>query len=139
MTTSVLRTVTVRSFPNYRVEITARGHTFVGGEPPPEGDDAGPTAFEFLLAALGSCTVNTLLMYARRKGWPVESVVAHLAFERLLSGEGKREETIHVEVQVRGDLTEEQRARLLEIMQRCPVHRTLATPPRIEETLTVTP
>ncbi|GBD10434.1 hypothetical protein HRbin23_00075 [bacterium HR23] len=54
MTTGRIRTVTVRSLDHYRVQVTARGHTFVGDEPPPEGEDAGPSPYEFLLAALGT-------------------------------------------------------------------------------------
>ncbi|MCS7206623.1 MAG: hypothetical protein NZ951_01615 [Dehalococcoidia bacterium] len=54
MSTSRIRTVTVRSLSNYRVQVTARGHTFLGDEPPPEGEDAGPSPYEFLLAGLGT-------------------------------------------------------------------------------------
>ncbi|MCS7206624.1 MAG: OsmC family protein [Dehalococcoidia bacterium] len=83
-------------------------------------------------------------MYVRRKGWAVESITAQVSHQRVpveqkvpSEGPPPLEELIRVEVTVRGKLDEEQKARLLDIVKRCPVHRTLSTPPRFEETLTV--
>ncbi|GBD10435.1 hypothetical protein HRbin23_00076 [bacterium HR23] len=82
-------------------------------------------------------------MYVRRKGWAVESITAELSHQRVPApgaspaGPPALEDLIRLDVTVRGNLDDEQRARLLEIVGRCPVHRTLSRPPRIEETLTV--
>lgn len=85
-------------------------------------------------------------MYVRRKGWTVESITADLSHQRVPANQRppdgsppSLEDLIRLEVTVRGNLDEEQKARLLEIVGRCPVHRTLSRPPRIEETLKVVP
>ena len=84
------------------------------------GDDTGATPHELLLAALGSCTAMTLKLYAERKGWPLRDV--HVTLNGV-SGEGAY--IISREVAIDGDLDVEQRQRLLEIADKCPVHRTL--------------
>lgn len=126
----------------YSTQITTAHHSIIADEPAPEGDDLGPTPYELLLAALGSCTSMTLLMYARRKGWPLEEVQVELTHDRdhAVDCAGCEDKDLHVEVirrQIRllGPLSEDQRARLAEIAQRCPVHRTLTAAPRIEDVL----
>lgn len=94
------------------------------------GDDAGPAPHDFLLAALGACTSMTLKMYADRKGWPLESC-------EVLLRQGK-EGKVHVitrTVKLSGPLDDEQRARLLEIANKCPVHKTLTGELRIDSHL----
>lgn len=118
---------------------TAR-HQWIADEPKAVGgSDLGPSPYELLLMALGACTSMTLRMYARHKGLPLDDVEVRLTHERLHAGDCRdcdhtdgKLERIRVRLEVHGALTPEQRARLLEIAARCPVHRTLATPPAIE-------
>jgi len=125
--------VTVRSRPGtaYTTEIEAGSHAWLADEPAEaSGDDLGPNPYDLLLAALGSCTTMTLHAYARRKGWPLESAVVRLRHERHATpaDDGRatiRWEEIRREIELIGPLDDEQRARLLEIAGRCPVHRTI--------------
>jgi putative redox protein len=125
--------ITVRSGTNLQVEISDGTHLFVADEPKPIGDDAGPSPYDLLLAALGACTVMTLHMYARRKGWPLQSVETRLStrkvhaadFETCEDDPNARIDLIERELVLRGELDTEQRARLIEIADKCPVHRSL--------------
>lgn len=113
--------------------IDAGGHQLFADEPVDVGgDDRGPTPYELLLSALGACTSITVRMYADRKGWPLERIVVDLRHEKIHADDCAHCETekgyidrIHIEVTVEGPLDEEQRARLLDIAHKCPVHRTL--------------
>lgn len=117
----------------YTQSLIAGTHAFYADEPEADdGDDLGPSPYELLLWALGSCTAMTLLMYARRKGWPLEDVAVHLHHDRSHAADcerceepASRIERIEREITLAGNLSEEQRARLLEIAARCPVHRTI--------------
>lgn len=108
------------------VDCEARGREQRADEPREMGgEDTGPTPVELALMALGSCAVITARMYARRKGWPLESAEA-----RVFGAPG-----LTVELTLRGPLDEAQRARLREIADRCPVHRMLAEGVPVETTL----
>ncbi len=125
--------ITVRSGTNLQVEISDGTHLLVADEPKPVGDDAGPSPYDLLLAALGACKVMTLHMYARRKGWPLQSVETRLStrkvhaadFETCEDDPNARIDLIERELVLRGELDDEQRARLIEIADKCPVHRSL--------------
>jgi putative redox protein len=114
-------------------EISARAHRFVADEPVSNGGtDTGPTPYDLLLAALGSCASMTVALYARRRAWPLEQVTVRLRHFNIHATdcaecESKEVRLDRVEWTFRfsGALTGTQRARLLEIAQMCPVHRTL--------------
>ncbi len=115
---------------------TARGHVLTLDEPADMGgNDAGPDPYELLLMALGSCTSITIRMYAEFKKIPLTHVRVELSHERIHAEDcaecANREGTIDRitrDIQLEGDeLTDEQRERLLEIANRCPVHRTLTS------------
>ncbi len=118
---------------HYPTEILANGHPLLADEPVAAGGtDTGPTPYDLLLAGLGACTSITLRMYADRKGWPLEAVVVHLNHSKIHAEECEECESpsgkidrIEREVELIGALDEEQRQRLLEIADKCPVHRTL--------------
>ena len=118
----------------FYTDVLASGHALVADEPASVGgSELGPTPYDYLLAGLGACTSMTLRMYADRKGWPLEEVIVRLRHARLHGADARacqdddacRVDRVEREVEVVGDLTAEQRERLLEIAERCPVHRTL--------------
>jgi putative redox protein len=122
---------TVESQQNLRQEVRIRHHRLTGDEAPEiGGEDTAPNPHEFLLAALGTCTSMTLLVYARRKAFPLEKVVVELEDIR----EGAITQ-IRRDIHLEGPLNEEQRQRLLEIAAKCPVHRTLTGEIRVADRL----
>ncbi len=126
--------VTARTGPGgYRTEIAAGGHALVADESGTVGgSDGGPSPYELLLSAIGACTAMTMRMYAARKQWPLEDVTV-----RLRNGRRHAEDCANCEkqsvgiqrierqIEMQGDLTAEQRERLLYIADRCPVKQTL--------------
>ena len=130
-----MASVTVTHVPgtNYQTRIETDELAFIADEPASSGGDGlGPTPYELLLASLGHCTVLTILLYARRKAWPVEGVSVRASHERLIIEEERDGETakrkverIIQEISLDGDLSVDQRARLIDIAGRCPVHRTI--------------
>jgi putative redox protein len=117
----------------FRVDLNARSHHLVADEPRAlRGTDAGPTPYELMLAALASCTAMTMRMYADRKGWPLQDAVVWLRQACAHEPDCERCPTekvgmgqIERRVELGGPLTDEQRTRLLEIADRCPVKQTL--------------
>ena len=124
-------------------DITAGHHQLKSDEPiNVGGTNTGPSPYDLLLAALGSCTSMTVAMYARRKQWPLRDVEVRLKHSRIYANDCADCETkvglldkIEREIVLTGPLTEEQRTRLLEIANKCPVHRTLASEIKIESWL----
>lgn len=125
----------------FYTDVSIRRHHLVADEPSSVGgEDAGPTPYDYVIAGLGACTSMTLQMYAGRKRWPLEEVRVRLAHRRVHAedceecddGSDARLDVVDREIELCGPLDGEQRARLMEIADRCPVHRTLDAGVRIE-------
>jgi len=137
--------VTVDESPGYKFrQIMAAGpHPLIADEPESiGGNDTGPTPYGYLLAGLGACTSMTIRMYAERKQWPLEHVRVELGHAKVHAADCEACETesgkidrIERTVYLSGDLTPDQRAKLLEIADKCPVHRTLHSEVLIETKL----
>ena len=126
------------------VRLGARGHVWNADEPAEaRGTDQGPNPYELLLGALGACTTLTLRLYTHHKGWPLRSVRAEYEFTREYGRDCReceadpdaRLDVIRALVTIRGTFDEAQKARLAEIVSRCPVHRTLEGGPKMFETV----
>ena len=117
----------------YTTEVMVRQHHLTADEPVKVGgNDFGPGPYELVSAGLGACTAMTIQLYARRKGWVVEEVQVHLNHKKdymqdMENSDERPTKIDHFErvVVLKGDLDEKQKQRLLEIADRCPVHRTL--------------
>jgi uncharacterized OsmC-like protein len=128
-------TIVHGSATGFRQEISVGRHRLEGDEPTAAGGtDAGPNPYDLLLAALGSCTSMTISLYARRKQWALDAVTVRLRHQKIHAADCESCETkegkldrIEREIELHGALSEEQRARLLEIADKCPVHRTLTS------------
>lgn len=117
----------------YKTELTISGHDVIADEPEElGGTNQGPAPGEFLLISLASCTAITLRMYANRKSWPLDSVHVEVDFEKM-----ENKTIFKREIMLTGDLTDEHRARLLQIANACPVHKTLTNPIEIQTKLVV--
>lgn len=133
--------VTETATGTYTQEIVAGHHRLSADEPRPVGDDAGPTPYDLLLAGLGACTSMTVRMYADRKEWPLEQVRVTLRHTRIHAKDCAECETtagwvsqIDREIELTGNLDDEQRQKLMAIAERCPVHQTLTGEVRITTT-----
>lgn len=116
---------------HFRTEIISGAKQVVADEPEElGGTNEGPAPGEFLLISLASCTAITIRMYADRKKWPVEKITVEVDFEKI-----DNKTVFKRELQLEGDLTEEQRTRLLQIANACPVHKTLTNPIEIQTVL----
>lgn len=116
----------------YKTIITNGTHEIISDEPLPYGTDLGPTPYDFLLMSLGGCVAMTLRMYADRKQWDLQEVEVLLSQERKHHSDcescNSQEGYVHVinkEVKLVGNLDEKQKKRLMEIADKCPVHKTL--------------
>ena len=127
----------------YSTEIVARNHSILADEPKKfGGKDSGLTPYELLLASLGSCTAITLRMYADRKKWDLDEVLVHLEHfqqhaEDCVSGDkpnSKIDKFVRT-IELIGNLTFDDRKRLIQIANKCPVHRTLENKIEIETIL----
>ena len=118
-------------------------HVLLADEPSEAGgDDRGPSPYGLLLMALGACTSMTLRLYATRKGWPVERITVRLRHFRdyVVDCEDCEDKDVKMEriervIDVAGNLDDTQRVRLLEIAEKCPVHRTLESRVKVDSRL----
>jgi putative redox protein len=124
------------------VRLQARQHVWSADEPvESRGTDQGPNPYELLLGSLGACTTLTLRLYAHHKGWSLHSVRAEYEFTREYGRDCRecdadpdaRLDVIRARVTIRGTFDDAQKARLAEIVSRCPVHRTLEGGPKMFE------
>lgn len=110
-------------------------HSFMADEPASfGGSNFGPSPYEYLSGALAACKAMTVQMYARRKQWEADNVTVHINHSRQHAADcedcennAAKIDTFHCQISLEGDLTEQQRNRLLEIADRCPVHKTLSS------------
>ncbi len=125
-------------------EVVSGKHNFLADEPKEfGGNDMGPSPYQLLNAALGACTAMTLKMYADRKKWDLSKVTVHLSHEKVHAKDSSDPETkkskidtFERSIEIEGDLDDTKREKLLEIAEKCPVHRTLTeTEVRIETKL----
>ena len=110
----------------YQQNVLSGRHVLIADEPVHAGgDDAGLAPYDFLLAALGACTSMTLRMYAERKNLPLTGIRVELS-QRKVEVDGVQRDCIDRKITLEGELSAEQRQRLLEIANNCPVHRALS-------------
>ena len=131
--------VKAKSFAGYKVQIEAGNHRILADEPVGVGDDAGPGPYDLMLSSLAACKIMTVEMYARRKDWPLTGVEVELSTQKVHAEDcadceseaGSQVDIIESDVTFYGDLTQEQLDRLAEIVDRCPVQRTLTSETKI--------
>jgi putative redox protein len=138
------RNVSVKSgLVKYAQTISVGPHNFQADEPSDiGGKDAGPNADELLMASLGACASITVQMYAERKQWPLQGVQIEVSYARVLAEDSSASgakiamvDQLEMVISFAGDLSEEQRNRLFEIANRCPIHRMLVSQVQIHSRL----
>lgn len=136
--------ISARSIHNLQVEVKMGTHTLLADEPVSVGgEDSGPNPYDLLLASLASCKVITVQMYAKRKGWPLEGIELTMGTHKIHARDCEdcesdpeaRIDIIETEIRFLGDLDQMQLDRLLDISEKCPVHRTLLSETKIRSTL----
>ncbi|MBU1363520.1 MAG: OsmC family protein [Gammaproteobacteria bacterium] len=119
----------------YQQAVTVGQHQLIADEPVSVGGtDAGPAPFDWVMAGLGACTSMTLRMYAERKGLALTHISVALSHQKI-EVDGVSRDHIERTISLAGELTAEQRQRLLEIANKCPVHRALSHSLIIESAL----
>lgn len=126
-------TIEAQLLTRYQVTLSNGRHTWLADEPVSAGgEDTGPSPYDLLLASLAACKAITVQMYAQRKGWPVDGLQLTLSHRKVdaadapeAGGQTAKVDLIEVALDFGEGLTPEQTARLKEISERCPVHRTL--------------
>ena len=135
MTPSSL-TVSENGLGRYQQSVRIGSHHLIADEPiSAGGGDAGPAPYDYLLAALGSCTSMTLRMYAERKAIQLSAISVELTHEKIDTESTGKIDHITRRITLTGELSPEQRQRMLEIANKCPVYRTLSGSIRIDSQL----
>ncbi len=120
--------ITVKKNNNLSVTASNERHSFIADVLPKlGGDDTGLDPHELLEASLGACTNITVMMYAKRKGWPLEDIQTVVTITK-----EAEENIIRREIQLKGELDGEQKAKLIEIANKCPIHRFLERKTTVE-------
>lgn len=129
----------------FTTTLTAGNHELLGDEPDhvDGGKDKGPDPYDYLLMSLGSCTVMTVKMYARRKGWKLNDIYMELRHNKRhdedcanCEEQSSKIDVIEKELILDGDFSDEQMDKLLDISKKCPVHRTLLGDIKIDSSIT---
>jgi len=131
-----MSSITVELHEGYRTVISIRDHVVIADEPVQDGgSDSGPTPMEIMLSTAGACVAVMTKAYAQRKNWPLEGVYVELGMERIrredypaYSGEAAFVHEIRENIRFDGPLSDDQKARLLVIAGKCPVHVLLSNP-----------
>ncbi|MFV1884576.1 MAG: OsmC family protein [Balneola sp.] len=130
----------------FKTTLTAGKHELISDEPTSVegGQNLGPDPYDLLLMSLGTCTVMTVKMYANRKGWQVGDMYmelrhnkSHVEDCKTCEDPSSKIDVIEKELIIKGDLSDEQKEKLLEISKKCPVHRSLLNEIRIESSISV--
>ena len=117
----------------FTTQLKVGSHYMIADEPKSfGGNDYVPSPYEFVSAGLSACTVMTIQMYAKRKGWQIDNVEVHTSYSRShaencedCENPNAKIDIFHREIKFNGNLDEQQRFRLLQIADKCPVHKTL--------------
>jgi len=129
-------TVTETGAGVYTQEIKAGAHVSIADEPEDVGGlDRGPAPYDLLLSSLGACTSMTVRMYANQKKWPLDKISVTLTHHKEAGPDNTKVDVISRDITLTGALDDTQRARLLEIANKCPIHRTLENKPQITSRL----
>lgn len=135
--------VTVKNSNGYETFITAGAYELKADEPVQSGGTGtGPSPYDMLLSALGACTAMTMRMYAERRKLPLEALTITLDHDKIHAEDCENCETkdgkldrINIKISFTGNLSELDKAKLMEISEKCPVHRTLTSEIKIESAL----
>ena len=131
MTDAVI--VKERAGGKYTQDVNTPRHHFFADEPTSYGSaDIGPAPYELLCASLGACTSITLRMYAERKKWDVENIAVRVTHKKIQISELPPKDVFTREITITGDVDDAQRARMIVIANKCPVHKTLEASSEIE-------
>jgi putative redox protein len=120
----------------YTQDVLTSRHHLYADEPASYGSaDLGPTPYEYLCAALGACTTITLRMYVERKKWPVDHLGCEVSHKKVVGGDNGSYDVFTRTLTIEGDVDAAQRQRIMEIANKCPVHKTLESSSHVETQL----
>jgi putative redox protein len=130
-----MRATARRENGSLRHDLEVGDHHLTADEPSEHGgEDAGPSPQQLLAASLASCSAITMEMYARRKGWEIGEVTVDVDYEPAQRGSPTK---FQIAVRLPKELPEDQREKLMQVVTKCPVHRTLESEVMFEERVTL--